>query len=400
MSKQTESSTSTTAKKNSGNRTNKLISVLATVIAIIALLLAGWGLSVGTNAENIAKWCASHQVQGPTGAAGASAYTLWLAVGNKGSLQDFLDSLVGEKGEDGYSGSTGFNGADGEDGPVGEDGTDGASAYQLWLDEGNTGTPEEFLTSLIGADGADGATGEDGSAGADGAAGLSAYELWVAQGNSGTETDFLNSLVGNAGADGSDGTDGTDGTPGANGKSAYEIWLEAGNTGTEIDFLASLRGADGTCTPGSGLGYYGSFYSTVTQTNDLPINVMTYNNTDPHGEGVSISNGSRIVIANPGTYNIAFSAQITRLSGGNSQDIEIWLKQNGVNYPDSTTAITTQANAHKVVAAWNFFVTTTNENEYFEIAWASAEPSMELLWRAPNSTPGIPSVILTVNQVN
>jgi hypothetical protein len=379
MSKQSGERASEAAKKDSGNRVNKSISALATVIAIIALLLAGWGLSVGTNAENIAKWCAAHQVQGPTGAAGASAYTLWLAVGNKGSLQNFLDSLVGEKGEDGYKGSTGFNGADGEGG------RDGASAYQLWLDEGNSGTPEEFLTSLIGVDGAGGANG---------AAGLSAYELWVAQGNSGTETDFLNSLVGKA------GTDGTDGINGSNGKSAYEIWLEAGNTGTEIDFLASLRGADGTCTPGSGLGYFGSFYSTVTQTNDLPINVMTYNNSSPNSDGVSISNGSRIVIANPGTYNIAFSAQITRLSGGNSQDIEIWLKQNGVNSPDSTTVITTQSNAHKVVAAWNFFVTTTNENEYFEIAWASPEPSMELLWRAPNSTPGIPSVILTVNQVN
>ena len=285
----------------------------------------------------------------------------------------------------------------------GTDGANGPSAYQLWLDAGNSGTPEEFLESLIGPAGLDGSDGQDGTDGTNGtngingtnggngAAGLSAYELWVAQGNPGTEADFLASLVG---ADGSDGTDG------ANGKSAYEIWLDAGNTGTEADFLASLKGADGVCTPGSGLGYFGSFFDTTTQTNDAAVNVMRYNNSDIHNEGVSIVDGSKITIANPGTYNIQFSAQITRLSGGNSQEINIWLKQNGVNYPASDTTISVQANAQKVVAAWNFFVTTTNANEYFELAWASAEPSMELLYRAGNGSPDIPSVILTVNQIH
>lgn len=383
---------------------NRRLARIAGIIAVIALLLGGWGIYSTVNlanfTEEVKKTCLANAKPGPKGAAGASAYSLWLSVGNTGSLQDFLDSLIGEKGPNGYRGSTGFNGADGQDGATGPSGTDGASAYQLWLDAGNTGTPDEFLASLIGdpgqdgtdgADGLDGTNGINGTDGVDGAAGLSAYELWVAQGNPGTEADFLASLVG---ADGSDGTDG------ATGKSAYEIWLDAGNTGTEADFLASLKGADGLCTPGSGLGYFGSFYDLTTQTNDAPVNVMRYNNSDIHNDGVSIADGSKIVIANPGTYNIQFSAQITRLSGGNSQDINIWLRQNGVNYPASDTAITVQANAHKVVAAWNFFATTTNPNEYFELVWASVEPSMELLYRPGNGSPDIPSVILTVNQIN
>lgn len=377
---------------------------IAGVIAVIALLFGGWGIYNGINlariTEEVKKTCLANSKPGPKGAEGASAYTLWLSIGNTGSLQDFLDSLVGEKGDKGYTGSTGFNGADGQDGATGANGTDGASAYQLWLDDGNTGTPEEFLDSLIGPAGADGTDGTDGTNGTngingtdgvDGAAGLSAYELWVAQGNTGTEADFLASLVGDPGSNGTNGT---------NGKSAYQIWLDAGNTGTEADFLASLKGADGVCTPGSGLGYFGSFFDTTTQTNDAAVNVMRYNNSDIHNEGVSIVDGSKITIANPGTYNIQFSAQITRLSGGNSQEINIWLKQNGVNYPASDTAISVQANAQKVVAAWNFFVTTTNANEYFELAWASAEPSMELLYRAGNGSPDIPSVILTVNQIH
>jgi hypothetical protein len=385
-----------TSDKNP-HKTNKLLSFAAIALAIIAILLGGWGFTASNNAEKIAKWCAAHQLQGPIGTPGASAYTVWLSVGNTGSLQDFLDSLIGEKGSNGYRGSTGFNGADGKDGATGPSGTAGASAYQLWLDAGNTGTPEEFLTSLIGAsgsDGTDGTNGINGTNGTAGASGLSAYELWVAQGNSGTETDFLNSLVGKDGSNGSNGSNGT------NGKSAYQIWLDAGNTGTEIDFLASLKGADGVCTPGSGLGYFGSFYDTTTQVNDQAINAMTYNQSDAGNQGVKIVDGSKIVIEHPGTYNIQFSAQVTRLSGGHSADIEIWLKQNGVNYPNSTTAITLQANAKKQVAAWNFFVTTTNINEYFELAWASDEPTMELLYRQSNSTPAIPSVILTVSQVN
>ena len=78
---------------------------------------------------------------------------------------------------------------------TGTSGLQGASAYDIWLDNGNTGTEAEFLTSLQGAQGAAGAPGTAGTAGADGADGASAYDLWLNQGNTGTEADFLSSLV-------------------------------------------------------------------------------------------------------------------------------------------------------------------------------------------------------------
>ena len=90
-----------------------------------------------------------------------------------------------------------------------------------------------------------------------GANGLSAYQIWLNNGNSGSETTFLNSLKGSDGADGAqgetgaDGSDGADGTPGGpagpagnDGLSAYEIWVNAGNAGTINDYLASLKGDD------------------------------------------------------------------------------------------------------------------------------------------------------------
>ena len=145
---------------------------------------------------------------GDPGEDGDSAYQVWLDEGNTGTEQDFLDSLKGT------------------DGTPGDPGADGDSAYQVWLDAGNTGTEQEFLDSLKGADGTPGDPGADGD---------SAYQVWLDAGNTGTEQEFLDSLKG---ADGSPGE-------GTEGKSAYDVWIELGNTGSEQDFIDSLVGPQG-----------------------------------------------------------------------------------------------------------------------------------------------------------
>ena len=77
----------------------------------------------------------------------------------------------------------------------GVQGIDGKSAYEIWLDLGNTGTEQDFIDSLIGDDGDAGNSGDDGD---------SAYEVWLALGNTGTEQDFIDSLKGDDGEDGDD----------------------------------------------------------------------------------------------------------------------------------------------------------------------------------------------------
>lgn len=47
-------------------------------------------------------------------------------------------------------------GPQGEPGKDGDTGADGKSAYQIWLDAGNTGTEADFLASLIGPQGPEG----------------------------------------------------------------------------------------------------------------------------------------------------------------------------------------------------------------------------------------------------
>lgn len=119
--------------------------------------------------------------------------------------------------------------------------TPGKSAYQLWLDEGNKGTEQDFLNSLKGSKGDQGATGETGQAGQPG---LSAYQLAVQAGFKGSEKEWLDYLR--------KGPQGPQGQPGQNGKdgqSAYRIWLSNGHEGTETDFLNSLIGARGEQGP-------------------------------------------------------------------------------------------------------------------------------------------------------
>lgn len=131
---------------------------------------------------------------------GKSAYQVWLDAGNKGTEQDFLKSLRGEKGDDGATGNTGA------------DGKPGMSAYQLAVNAGFRGTESEWLESLK-----NGPRGEQGPSGKNGQDGKSAYQIWLDSGNKGTETDFLNSLVGPRGEEGPAGKPGHDGQQGPQG---------------------------------------------------------------------------------------------------------------------------------------------------------------------------------------
>ncbi len=277
------------------------------------------------------------------GAPGKSAYEAAVAMGFSGTEKDWLYTLKGEDGKSAYeiavdngfkgdekgwlSSLRGFDGTSarvkvgdvkigdkvavenvGTDldailnftfpssmGSTGEgaQGKDGRSAYEVALDNGFSGTVQEWLLSLKGADGKNGKNGE---------AGKSAYEIAVKNGFSGTEASWLyalkgedgmNGLPGENGKDGAPGKDGekgadgkaatikvgkvsygstprvvnvgtetdavldftlpvTDtgsgtgtGTPGKDGRSAYEIALDNGFVGSESAWLESLKGKDG-----------------------------------------------------------------------------------------------------------------------------------------------------------
>jgi len=142
---------------------------------------------------------------------------------------------------------------------------------------------------------------------------------------------------------------------------------------------------------------YGSFYDTTTQT-AAAINTayaMTFNTTDLSFGVTRGTPTSRIFVDRPNIYNIQFSAQVHKTSGGVGL-IYVWLRKNGTNVPDSAGQIRIQGNDGEILAAWNY-VTQLNAGDYIELMWEVDDTSVELLAEvATGIHPSIPSVILTV----
>ena len=81
--------------------------------------------------------------QGATGATGAQG-----PAGTNGT--NGADGATGATGPQGSTGLTGPQGSPGINGENGQDGINGLSAYEIWISLGNTGTEQEFIDSLVG----------------------------------------------------------------------------------------------------------------------------------------------------------------------------------------------------------------------------------------------------------
>lgn len=143
---------------------------------------------------------------------------------------------------------------------------------------------------------------------------------------------------------------------------------------------------------------YGSFYDTTTQT-AAAINTayaVTFNTTDL-SQGVYVgSPTSRVYVDRPNVYNIQFSAQLDKTSGGVGL-VWIWLRKNGVNVPDSAGQVRIQGNDAEIVSAWNYLV-QLNAGDYIEIMWEVDDTSVQILYDTATAVhPAVPSIILTVS---
>jgi hypothetical protein len=167
-----------------------------------------------------------------------------------------------------------------------------------------------------------------------------------------------------------------------------------------------FRVASSVTTSGGGTfsGYYGSFFSSLDQTDGTTPHLMYAENT-ADAAGVSMQTGvegtkSQMTFANAGTYNIQFSAQLHNKGGGGSgQTVNIWFKLNGSNIANSDTKVVAPSNAPYVVAAWNFIVSVA-AGDYVEIAWFTDNVNIILEHEASTAvSPAIPSVIMTAVQI-
>jgi len=149
---------------------------------------------------------------------------------------------------------------------------------------------------------------------------------------------------------------------------------------------------------------YGAFSDTTTQVPAVANTpqAVTFNTTDSSNKVVVGTPASRIVCQSAGHYNFQFSAQV-RSTNAASQSLFIWPRINGIDVPNSATEITIKSNSDVIVPSWNFQL-SMQANDYFELIWASAATTSSLAATVAQTTPyvrpAIPSIILTVNQIN
>lgn len=157
----------------------------------------------------------------------------------------------------------------------------------------------------------------------------------------------------------------------------------------------------GVAGPAGSLSYCGAFSSSATQTAAAGSAVaMTLNTTDI-SVGVEVQNSSQIVIANPGVWNVQFSVQLQKSTGG-TEAVSVWLRQNGSDVANSATDVQMQGNGTAEVAAWNWVIRTSAANENVQLMWSSPSGHISLIavgTRTAPVRPAVPSVIATVTPV-
>lgn len=165
-------------------------------------------------------------------------------------------------------------------------------------------------------------------------------------------------------------------------------------------FFGSLKG--GSAISGNPCG---SFYDTTIQTATLANTAyaMKLGQTDSTATNlISVVSGSRITVTQSGIYNIQFSAQFQRLSGGTTETIDIWLRKNDNtgDVANTNSHVSVQANEVYILPAWNFFI-YLQANDFVELMWATTSTAIKLQYDVATALhPATPSVIATINRVS
>jgi len=162
--------------------------------------------------------------------------------------------------------------------------------------------------------------------------------------------------------------------------------------------------AAGVAGPAGSLGYFGAFSSSVSQTVGAGTAVpMTLNTTDD-AVGVSITEGSRVVLSNPGVWNVQFSAQLVN-SHTQVHDAKIWLRKNGVDVAQTAGSISVPSShgghSGDTIISWNY-VLTVGSGSYLQFYWSGDDTRLAIAPVAAGTSPvspASPSMIVTVCQV-
>jgi len=153
---------------------------------------------------------------------------------------------------------------------------------------------------------------------------------------------------------------------------------------------------------------FGSFYDTTQQVY-ANVNLGQYVsiNTDAGSKNVKLESNGTIRFDYTGTYNINYSLQFTN-TDSNQFDINVWLKQNGSNIPDSNSIFTIPGRKNpsrpgKIIAVSPIPVAVAS-NDYVQLFWHTDTTAVVLETIAAQGAPGpdiprAPAVIVSVNKL-
>ncbi|MBA3706872.1 MAG: hypothetical protein H0W84_13515, partial [Bacteroidetes bacterium] len=127
----------------------------------------------------------------------------------------------------------------------------------------------------------------------------------------------------------------------------------------------------------------------ITYETNEGINLITHSTT---------VNPSRIIIQQQGNYLITFSAELH----GASADVDIWIRQNGVDVDRSNSRSSLQNSSDYRLLVVTFVVPAL-AGDYFELVQSSTNTSAGIVVIAAGTSPtrpSIPSIIVTINKIS
>jgi len=143
---------------------------------------------------------------------------------------------------------------------------------------------------------------------------------------------------------------------------------------------------------------YGSFDSMSTQTLAAADTATAVTlGTTLSSNGVTLSNSSRLNVAQSGFYEIDASFQIETTDFG-SHDVFVWLRKNGTDVPDTTRALSVRA-ADNYATFSVVYTISLAASDYVEIYWAADDDDVQLpAITGLTFAPDAPSVLVNVTQ--
>lgn len=176
-------------------------------------------------------------------------------------------------------------------------------------------------------------------------------------------------------------------------------------------FFAKLTNTTQTLLAPRGTKYlnapYGAFLDLTDQVaaNTTTAYAITFDTTDL-SNGVTLSNSSRLNVAQAGIYDIQFSIQFKNTTN-DGQDVDVWFKKNGTNISNSNSrfhlpARKSTGDPSHLIGSLNLFVSLAT-NDYVELMWRPTDVGVSIEHFATSSSPtrpAVPSVIATLSFIS